>query len=116
MSLTLIALYITYSILGTAVLWVFFLATMALKAANDAGNIPSFIKPAAYALIGVGLVIDFLVNVFVASFLFLELPTELTVTARVSRHEHHGEGWRQVLATWICKNLLDPFSVGGHCN
>ena len=96
-------------------LWVFFLAVMAIKAANDAGRVPKLVKPFAYILVGVGLVIDFVVNVFVATISFLELPKEFTVTSRVSRHEHNGEGWRKTLATWVCKNLLDPFEVGGHC-
>jgi len=97
-------------------LWVFFLAVMELRAARDAGliNRQADCYYLALSVLFVGYIIDFLVNVFVASVIFLEPPFEMTVTARVTRWKKD-EGIRGKIARWICAKLLDPFQVGGHC-
>lgn len=99
----------------TAALWLLFLAVMALKTARDNGKLPKVVLPFAYIILYVGLLVDFAVNITVATVLFLELPKEGTVTSRVSRHLKESSGWRQKLAKFICGNFLDPFEIGGHC-
>jgi len=98
------------------VLWIFFLAVMNLKRARDSVGLTLPAKILGYPLLFVGLVIDFLTNIKVMSVLFLEVPRETLVTARLKRHIQ-GTGWRQKLALWFCVNLLDKFDPSGnHCS
>lgn len=111
-----IALTLAGVALGSAyLLWGMFLAVMSLQRARDAGTLS---KPAYWLglpILYMGLTIDFLVNVVVATPLFLELPREWTVSARVSRHCGQ-DSWRGVIACWICDNLLNTFDPSGrHC-
>lgn len=112
----LIAKVAGYSLLAWFVLWVLFLAVMALKRAQDEGKLHSGV---AYYLglsvLVIGYVADFLVNLGPATLLFLELPQEKTVTERCNRHLLD-DGWRGAIAHWLCSNLLDPFQIGGHCH
>jgi hypothetical protein len=97
-------------------LWIQYLAVTALMRARDVGGLT---KPAEFIgkiVLALGYLSDFLVNLVVCTVLFLELPREWVVTARVSRHKKSGTGYRQALATWVCLNLLDPFDPSGcHC-
>ncbi len=97
-------------------LWVFYLAVMHLKAVNDKTPLTGFVKWAAYTVLYPGLLIDFVVNMLPITLLFLELPKELLVTSRLSRHIHDEDGWRKKLAIWFCSKLLNPFDPSGcHC-
>jgi hypothetical protein len=104
--LILIALGSTYA------LWIFFIAVMGLKRAKDAGLLSNTAKALGYPVLIVGYLLDCFVNVFVMTVLFLELPQETTVTARLSRHLNEGEGWRKEIANWA-KPLLDPYDPSG---
>lgn len=96
--------------------WVLFLSIMSLASAQAAGKLPTAAVRLAYPLLAIGYVSDFSLNVFVASWLFLEPPRELLVTARLTRHIKAESGWRKRVATWICKNLLDWADPKGcHC-
>lgn len=101
--------------LGSAyALWVFYLAVMALKRARDAGTLSPVALRLGWPVLLVGLAIDAAVNLTVASVLFLELPRELTVTARLTRHiEQRPAHWRGRLALWITSHLLDTFDPSG---
>lgn len=59
-----------------------------------------------------GLVLDFLLNVFVMSVVLLELPREMTVSRRLKRHNRAG-GWRAKIVKKIFEPLLDPFDPSG---
>lgn len=112
-----VALYAVAAFGGTYVLWVFYLAVMALMRARDAGTLskPAYIL--GLPVLWIGLLIDFLVNVFVMSILMLEMPSEGTVTSRLSRLQaEEADTWRGKFATWFCVNLLDTFDpTGKHC-
>lgn len=63
-----------------------------------------------------GIIVDVLANIFVASIIFLEPPKEFLVTMRLQRYNKQNLGWRTSLSTWICDNLLDVFDpTGSHC-
>ncbi|OFJ46386.1 hypothetical protein BA896_021765 [Janthinobacterium lividum] len=97
-------------------LWLFFLAVMNLQRARDAGTLsrPAYLM--GLPLLYIGLALDFATNMLPVSILFLELPCEMLVTARLRRHIRDGSGWRQRLAMWFCTNLLDTFDPSGcHC-
>jgi len=103
-----------YSLALAYLLWVLFLAVMMLKQEKDAGmltpDMPAY-KVGMFVLF-VGYVVDLVVNLILASILFLEFPKELTVTARLKRHGTQG-GWRGDFARWFCESLLDTFDPSG---
>ncbi len=110
-----------YSIIGACgdvyALWVFYLAVMALMRARDAGTLSRPALVLGYPILALGYLLDFLVNFFILTWILLEVPRELVVTARLSRHRTNGPGWRYNVCTWICSNLLDAFDPGGcHCS
>ncbi len=91
-------------------------AIMCLARARDHGMLPPWAKRIAYPLLLAGYLMDFLLNVLVVSFVLLEIPRELLVTARLSRHIKSTGGWRRKVATWVCQNLLDFADPKGcHC-
>ena len=106
---------VCFGFLGLWVLWVLFLAVTNLNQANTEGTLPRVIRPLAYGTLYIGLVVDFVVQVTVATVLWLELPKELTVSSRVARHIKTGNGYRHKLAIWFRDSLLKPFDrSGGH--
>ncbi|MEJ7685610.1 MAG: hypothetical protein WKG52_00670 [Variovorax sp.] len=95
-------------------LWIHFLAVMALLDARERQVLTTAAKVPGYPVLGAGLVLDFLGNL-IATFLFVELPREFTVSSRVKRHCRDSKGWRREMATWIRDNWLKPFDrTGGH--
>lgn len=107
--------FAAFSLLALWGLWVLFLATMNLKQSKDAGQLKGFALWAGYTVLAVGLLVDLIVQVIVATILWLELPRELTVSERVARLCRDGHGWRLSLALWFRRTLLAPFDrSGGH--
>lgn len=108
-------IYVVYSVLAFWSLWILFLAVMNLGQAKAEGKLCGFALYAGYTVLAVGLLVDLIVQVLVASLLWLELPRELTVSERVARLCKHGSGWRLRLALWFRHTLLAPFDrSGGH--
>lgn len=97
---------------GVYVLWVLFLAVMALRHAWPA--LPIFTRALAVPAVLVALVLDVVFNLL-ATALFWDWPREATFSQRMGRYKQAG-GWRAVVARLICANLLDPFDIGGHCH
>ena len=104
--------YIVYSMLGTWLLWVFYLAVMNLSRARDAGTLTKPAYIVGYPVLALGLLLDLLVNILVISILMLEFPKESTVTSRLRRLKHAG-GWRAKWSNWLAVNILDPFDPSG---
>lgn len=110
-----VAMWVLAGVAAFWLLWVLFLAVMNLQQAKDAGQLTGFAWYAGHTVLAVGLVVDFLVQVTVATVLWLELPRELTVSERVARLVTSGSGYRQRLAVWFRVTLLKPFDrSGGH--
>ena len=112
---TLIAL----AILGLAflwVLWAFYVLIMGLYRAHLAGRLTWIHYALSLPFLVVGFAVDVLVNLLIASVIFLELPSELLLTKRLQRHLG-STSWRGRLAKWICAQLLDVFDpTGAHCD
>ena len=89
-----IFLYVVGSLLLTYVLWIFYLAVMSLSHAKRDGTLTKTAKALGMPILFLGLFIDLLVNIFVMTFLLLELPREMTVTARLKRHNRGPDSWR----------------------
>lgn len=94
------------------IFWLLFIVTMAAKASWDSLPLISKILVSPAAILAV--LMDVFFNICIASFLLCEFPHELMFTKRLDRYLSD-DGWRERLARWICKNLLDPFQLGGHC-
>lgn len=95
------------------VTWLFYLAVMNLKRAKDAGTISRAALFLGYPVLFIGLLFDLAVNVTVCSVLFLDLPRETLMTARLKRYNETDTGWRKQLALWFAYNLLDVFDPSG---
>jgi hypothetical protein len=109
-------LSIGFSVSAIYIVWIFYLAVMNLKRARDNKTLTKTALVLGYPILLIGYAADILLNISVCSVLFLELPKEFTVTARVQRHLYTGSGWRENLAGWFCHNLLNAFDPDGkHC-
>ena len=104
---------ITAAIGSLWLLFVFFLAVMSLQSARDRGTLTLWGLRFGMTALVVGYLIDAAVQFTVASFLWMELPKELTVSKRVKRLINEGSGWRKTLAEWFRDHLLKPFDVTG---
>lgn len=106
-------MYPIYAFLLTYALWVFYLAVMNLARAKRAGTLS---KPALWLgtpVLLAGYVLDFLTNVLVCTVVFLDLPRETTVTARLKRYAAGPDGWRLSVTLWLADDLLDDFDPSG---
>jgi len=110
----LVVLFALFLFLGTASLYISVMRLRDMKAAGVLSQLHWSVTATGYALLYIGLIFDFLLNIFVMSFVFLEPPHEALVTARVRRHKFNSTGWRQIVALWFCANFLTPFD-GNHC-
>lgn len=102
----LIALGLTYA------LYVFYCAVMNIKRVRDMGKLTTMGKVLAYPTLVIGLILDLLVNVFVMSFILVEIPQELTVTSRLKRHHKESTGWRLAVVKFF-EPVLDPLDPSG---
>jgi hypothetical protein len=93
-------------------LWVFYLAVMSLQRARDAGLLHRNARIMGTPVLIVGYLLDAFVNIVVMTVVLLELPQELTVTARLKRHIRYSNGWRFRTAMWFVP-LLDPYDPDG---
>jgi hypothetical protein len=60
------------------------------------------------------LVCDFLMNMTLFSVIFVDVPRELLVTARLKRYRALPDGWRKHWADEICTRGLNPFDPTKH--
>jgi hypothetical protein len=102
----LIALGLTYG------LYVFYAAVMNLQRVRDMGLLTPMAKVLAYPTLVIGLILDLIVNLFVFTVVLLELPQELTVTARLKRHHKESTGWRLAVVKFL-EPILDPLDPSG---
>lgn len=96
------------------VTWGLFLAAMALIAVRRAGTLPRMALVLGYPLVAIGALCDVALQA-VSTIFFGDWPREWFLTQRLGRYIAGTDGWRKTAALWICRNLLDPFQVGGHC-
>ncbi|ASJ79182.1 hypothetical protein P26059A_0030 [Curvibacter phage P26059A] len=66
----------------------------------------------------VGLLFDVFANLFIATFVFWQLPREWLVTTRLTKIKSNPlEHWkRRYIAQYVCEHILDVFDPNGdHC-
>jgi len=93
------------------VLWVMFLAVMALRWTWR--ELPGITRALAVPAVIIAELLDVGFNL-AATIPFLDWPREATFSQRMGRYKRES-GLRSKIARWVCANLLDPFEVGGHC-
>lgn len=102
-----------FPILYIYLLWLLFLAVMALK--WKWSSLPKAVRAIAAPAVIVAVFLDVLFNITIGTILFLDLPHQWTFSQRIGSYKARFD-WRSPLAAWICANLLDPFEVdGAHC-
>lgn len=101
-----LALGVTYA------LYVFYAAVMNIKRVRDMGRLTTIGYAFGYPTLLIGYVLDVLCNWFVMTLVFLELPKETTVTARMKRHNRESTGWRLSIVRFF-EPLLDPLDPSG---
>lgn len=94
-------------------LWLHYVAIMRLKMVRDAGKLTPAAKVFGYPALFVGLLLDLIVNTFVGSIVFAEMPREWTLSARLTRLSGGEPGWRQKRAERIRMALLDDIDPSG---
>lgn len=98
------------------ILWALYVMVMGVYRAHLARRLTTTAKILAAPWVVFGFAVDVLVNITLASVIFLEPPRDLLVTSRLQRHVTTTNGWRRDLAVWICNHLLDVFDPSGnHC-
>ena len=106
---------VPYGILAVYILWVFYLALTNLMRAKEAGKLTKPAYALGIPLLVVGYALDVLCNIIIMTIVFVEIPKEWTVTARLTRHSK-GSDWRAKASGFICSNFLDVFDPSGcHC-
>lgn len=104
-------------IAATFVLWFVFANVMALKTFVETrmvdGITRDVVRAIGYAIAFVGLLYDIAYNWTWGSLMFWERPYKRTFTSRL-KHHVSGTGWRQRLAAFICRYLVEPWDKG-HC-
>ena len=109
-------MYVVYSVLSTYALWIFYLAVMSLYRAQLNGTLSKLALILGYPILFIGLLLDLIVNVFVATVFLLDIPRELTVSERMTRLVKSKSAWRRNSACWFCQKFLDVFDPNGkHC-
>jgi hypothetical protein len=103
--------YLATSVAATYALYVFYSATMNVKRVRDLGRLTTFGAALGYPTLAIGLALDLYVNVFVMSFVLLEMPREITVTSRLRRHQS-STGWRLAVVKFF-EPVLDPLDPSG---
>ena len=94
------------------VTWVFYVAAMSLIPRLRAGTIPLWVRPMAYTAVGMGLVLDAILNLLCSLFLW-HSPRDPLFTAKLKRMKAEG-GRRGRFAHLVCRDCLNPFDEG-HC-
>lgn len=107
-----LAYYLVFVLTITYGLYVFYCAVMNIKRVKDMGKLTPLGYAFGYPTLFIGLLLDFLCNVLVMTPLFLELPQETTVTARLKRHNKESTGWRLSIVKFF-EPVLDPLDPSG---
>lgn len=94
--------------------WVLYVAAMNFKRVYELGNVGRFAKINGRIVWFIAQPIDLALNIL-WSILLLDFPRELLLSPKLKRLKAKG-GWRGKIATFVCRELLNPFDPDGkHC-
>jgi hypothetical protein len=104
-------MYLGVSLYLACATFLFYVVVMHFKKVEQV--ISSDLVTVGHLVLVVGMVHNFLLNVLVASVVFLDAPREFTTTGRLDRYwQPEGDSWRKRLALFI-RHRLDPFDPRG---
>jgi hypothetical protein len=96
--------------------WALYVFTMGVYRAKLDGRLKGLNLVFAFPIALLAVIVDFLFNMTLATVVFLELPRELLVTARLQRYMAGPATWRRSIAVYTCDSVLDIFDpAGNHC-
>ena len=104
--------YIAILFISLYLLWIFYLAVMNLKQAKDLNKLSKTALYFGTPVLVLGLIADFICNILI-SLIFVDLPRETTVTARLKRYAKGSDSWRKRFTLWFADDLLDDFDPTG---
>lgn len=114
--------FLTYTAITFAALWALwylYLIVMGLYRAHLQGRLSKAAKILGAPALFIAVVLDWLVNLTIATVWFMELPGQPLelLTTRLARYLDGHDNLNRRHAAWICANLLDVFdpSPNGHC-
>ena len=110
--MTIVATYLLSSFVALYLLWIFYLAVMSLKRVQDSTGLNRACLVLGIPVLVIGLILVLICNVFIMTLILLELPQELTVTARLQRHHRDSDGYRLKVVEWF-ETVLDAFDPSG---
>lgn len=93
--------------------WRDFNAIMNLQRVRDEGKLTGDMRIPGTIMLYTGLARDFLGNMIPATVLFLDIPRELTISARLTRYSLGPDGWRRNVALRLASGLLDGCDPSG---
>lgn len=101
--------------LASIILWVMFIAVCNFRAHLTHGH-PPFIDAIIHLFSFVFIVIDVTFNLVYGTIVFMDLPREFTLTARLKRllHDDPRWDWRKKLASFVCRKMIEPWDWN-HC-
>ena len=102
-------------------IWIFMIVfyTLYIAAINmyhDWASIATWVKVLTWPILVSMITVDFIANVTLFTFAFLDLPRELLVTKRLERYrtDAYNGTRRQKVAVVICTQALNPFDPTRH--
>lgn len=108
--------YTLLTALGIWSFWALYVFTMGIYRAKLAKRLTGLNLVLAFPIVVLAVLVDVFSNLFVAPILFLDIPREWLVTARMHRYIQGPMDWRHKIALWLCDSVLDPFDPSGnHC-
>lgn len=110
--MTAVLTYLALALGVTYALYVFYGCVMNIKRVRDMGKLTPIGYAFGYPTLILGYALDVICNWFVMTLVFLELPRETTVTARLKRHNRQSTGWRLAVVKTL-EPLLDPLDPSG---
>lgn len=93
--------------------FIMYVASMGMIRAHKEQRLNALLWVLCLPFIVLSLIVDVLNNVFVFTFIFAELPKELTVTERLKRHVKQ-HTFRGKLARFIGDSMLNVFDPTGN--
>lgn len=109
-----IAQALLWSAAAMYALWIFYAAVMCLKTAKNKGLLNTQLKVLGTPVLMVGYLLDAALNIVVMTVVCLEMPQELTISARLKRYNRDPREWwwrRKVAA--VFEPILDPLDPSG---
>lgn len=100
-------------------LWFYYVGSASLLDIRQRHDVKWYVKIFAIPPLLLGAILDIILNILLASIIFVDLPREWLFTDRLIRYRNDPSytlTWRDDFASFICEHYLNPFDDSGdHC-